>query len=67
MGLLEDGRRSAIRYFKNNFADGFRQVSDIFNVILLVHGTRLSQIRKDGVKSSVLYIHWSFVIVYLLQ
>ena len=26
MGLLEDGRRSVIRYFKNNFADGFRQV-----------------------------------------
>jgi len=31
MGLLEDGRRSAIRYFKNNFADGFRQDSlDLF-------------------------------------
>ena len=27
MGLLEDGRRSLIRYYKNNFADGFRQVS----------------------------------------
>ena len=26
MGLLEDGRRSLIRYYKNNFADGFRQV-----------------------------------------
>lgn len=25
LGALEDGRRSAIRYFKNNFADGFRQ------------------------------------------
>ena len=55
MGLLEDGRRSAIRYFKNNFADGFRQVSD--NVFLLVHGTRVSKIRKDGIRSSVLYIH----------
>lgn len=31
MGLLEDGRRSVIRYFKNNFADGFRQDSmDLF-------------------------------------
>jgi len=31
MGLLEDGRRSVIRYFKNNFADGFRQDSlDVF-------------------------------------
>jgi len=30
-GLLEDGRRSAIRYVKNNFADGFRQDSlDLF-------------------------------------
>ena len=26
MGFLEDGRRSLIRYYKNNFADGFRQV-----------------------------------------
>ena len=64
LGLLEDGRRSAIRYFKNNFADGFRQVSHIFNVILLVHGTRLGQIRKDGLKSSVFYIHWSLFICY---
>lgn len=31
MGLLEDGRRSLIRYYKNNFADGFRQDSlDLF-------------------------------------
>merc|ERR1719315_822845 len=31
MGLLEDGRRSVIRYYKNNFADGFRQDSlDLF-------------------------------------
>jgi len=31
MGLLEDGRRSMIRYYKNNFADGFRQDSmDLF-------------------------------------
>ena len=30
-GALEDGRRSVIRYFKNNFADGFRQDSlDLF-------------------------------------
>jgi len=30
-GVLEDGRRSLIRYFKNNFADGFRQDSlDLF-------------------------------------
>ena len=28
---MEDGRRSALRYFKNNFADGFRQDSlDLF-------------------------------------
>lgn len=26
-GLLKDGLNSAIRYYKNNFADGFRQVS----------------------------------------
>lgn len=31
VGVLEDGRRSLIRYFKNNFADGFRQDSlDLF-------------------------------------
>jgi len=31
LGALEDGRRSALRYFKNNFADGFRQDSlDLF-------------------------------------
>jgi len=30
-GVLEDGRRSLLRYFKNNFADGFRQDSlDLF-------------------------------------
>ena len=30
-GALEDGRRSVMRYFKNNFADGFRQDSlDLF-------------------------------------
>ena len=26
-GLLKDGINSVIRYYKNNFADGFRQVS----------------------------------------
>jgi len=26
-GLLKDGYNSAVRYYKNNFADGFRQVS----------------------------------------
>ena len=26
-GLVKDGLNSAIRYYKNNFADGFRQVS----------------------------------------
>merc|ERR1719268_558799 len=31
IGVLEDGRRSLLRYFKNNFADGFRQDSlDLF-------------------------------------
>ena len=31
LGALEDGRRSALRYIKNNFADGFRQDSlDLF-------------------------------------
>ena len=25
-GLLQDGINSAVRYYKNNFADGFRQV-----------------------------------------
>jgi len=31
MGLLEDGRRSLVRYYKNNFNDGFRQDSlDLF-------------------------------------
>ena len=31
LGLLEDGRRSLIRYYKNNFADGLRQDSlDLF-------------------------------------
>jgi hypothetical protein len=25
-GLLQDGTNSLIRYFKNNFSDGFRQV-----------------------------------------
>jgi len=31
VGALEDGRRSLLRYFKNNFADGFRQDSlDLF-------------------------------------
>jgi len=31
LGLLEDGRRSLIRYYKNNFADGFRTDSlDLF-------------------------------------
>lgn len=27
-GLLQDGYRSLMRYYKNNFADGFRQVSN---------------------------------------
>lgn len=27
-GLLKDGVNSCIRYYRNNFADGFRQVSD---------------------------------------
>ena len=26
LGLLKDGVNSSIRYYKNNFADGFRQV-----------------------------------------
>ena len=31
LGALEEGRRSALRYIKNNFADGFRQDSlDLF-------------------------------------
>ena len=25
-GVLQDGINSAVRYYKNNFADGFRQV-----------------------------------------
>jgi len=28
-GMLKDGYNSAIRYYKNNFTDGFRQVSFI--------------------------------------
>lgn len=37
LGALEDGRRSAIRYFKNNFADGFRQVRGyLANKIFLI-------------------------------
>lgn len=27
MGLIKDGWNSLIRYYKNNFSDGFRQVS----------------------------------------
>ena len=27
LGLLMDGKNSAVRYYKNNFCDGFRQVS----------------------------------------
>lgn len=38
MGLLEDGKRSVIRYYKNNFADGFRQDSmDLFVGNYVVH------------------------------
>ena len=33
-GLLKDGINSVIRYYKNNFADGFRQVCD--NVLLII-------------------------------
>ena len=29
LGALKDGFNSAVRYYKNNFADGFRQVSEI--------------------------------------
>ena len=32
LGLLKDGVNSSIRYYKNNFADGFRQVSDQKNI-----------------------------------
>lgn len=28
LGLLMDGKNSAIRYYKNNFCDGYRQVTD---------------------------------------
>ena len=27
MGLLMDGKNSAVRYYKNNFCDGYRQDS----------------------------------------
>lgn len=30
-GLIMDGWNSLIRYYKNNFSDGFRQVSKAFN------------------------------------
>ena len=28
LGLLMDGKNSAIRYYKNNFCDGYRQVNE---------------------------------------
>ena len=37
MGLLQDGYNSAIRYFMNNFYDGFRQVSSFISHILAEH------------------------------
>ena len=40
-GVLEDGRSSWIRYFKNNFTDGFRQDSlDLFTGNYVVSPTR---------------------------
>lgn len=30
-GLLKDGVNSLVRYYKNNFADGFRQVGHVYN------------------------------------
>ena len=34
-GLLQDGVNSLVRYYKNNLADGFRQVSDNSSTVLL--------------------------------
>ena len=55
LGALEDGRRSALRYFKNNFADGFRQDSlDLFvgNYVVsptegVTHESPLADLRTD--------------------
>ena len=46
MGLLEDGRRSLIRYYKNNFADGFRQVSVSRHLPSIVHA--INQSNQDS-------------------
>ena len=38
MGLLRDGYNSAIRYYYNNFYDGFRQVcSSVYNLLPRQH------------------------------
>ena len=34
MGLMKDGYNSMIRYYYNNFSDGFRQVSQLVNTPL---------------------------------
>jgi len=55
LGALEDGRRSALRYFKNNFADGFRQDSlDLFvgNYVVsptegVTHESPLADLKTD--------------------
>ena len=35
-GLLKDGLNSSIRYYKNNFADGFRQVR-LYKIFYFFH------------------------------
>ena len=32
-GLMQDGKNSLIRYYKNNFSDGFRQVTSPSSLI----------------------------------
>ena len=38
-GMLKDGYNSAIRYYKNNFTDGFRQVQMV--ILCIIHYLRL--------------------------
>eukprot|EP01137_Pigoraptor_chileana_P014257 Opistho-2@4976 len=50
MGALQDGYNSAIRYYKNNFADGWRQ--DAINLFLGRHIVRT----KDGARTGSAYV-----------
>ncbi|KAL3902166.1 MAG: hypothetical protein SGCHY_000017 [Lobulomycetales sp.] len=63
MGLLNDGMNSAVRYFKNNFFDGFRQ--DTFDLFLgryVVHPSQKSPFIEDAERKNALIMFVSCLV-----